>query len=140
MEILHPTAIQKIDEALHLVATASDFNQNIQFNDILKKINRVHDNVASIELTQIVRHLEKENFIEDLQQGGRVYIATFEGMLFYQQGGYHKRLETQTILEKRLKNVEKKSLFNTITITILTALITIGTCIQAWYYLLEIFS
>lgn len=85
---------------------------------------------------EAIRYLVDNKFIED---DGISLKLTFNGII-QSSVGFVNTLDLKETSSQRLYNVEKVQMFHLTWMTILTALIAVGTFVSMIYYLLEIFS
>jgi hypothetical protein len=103
------TSIQKLDKVLELFATSPSISDNLSMLESevdvkLKKEMKVE--IRWEEIMRILNKLVKEEYLEkeSNNQGGMLYRITFDGMLFYSQGGYRQKIEDEILERTRLKN------------------------------------
>jgi hypothetical protein len=94
------------------------------------------------ELISILRKLEKDEYIYIRGglwgDGTNIYLITFEGRIYLEQGGYTQQRIKENAENIRLNKIENNQRLHRVLITILTVVLAIGTSIAAVYYLHEL--
>jgi len=145
----HITPIhEKLDSVLSFFVTSPSAKGYSNLEFILKKL--WEENILTpegLEIQKILNKLIKDGYIdytehEVYEQTGsfagrkfeRVYSATWEGIYFYEIGGYRQSFNEK----KRLNNLETNVQKLNKRAYLLTLIIAIGTSIAAIYYFIEI--
>jgi hypothetical protein len=159
------TPIQLLDEVLTFICVKPIAKGNIEQGKLITELKKViplidiEDDFAS-QILRVFDKLEKENYIiceqrnvryNDLSGEGATrleycYRVTFDGKLFFEQGGYSKKYAHDESERNRLTALESSQLeYNeaqrkqAATLNKLTFWVAVGTLLAAVYYMTELY-
>jgi hypothetical protein len=134
--------IHKIDFNLNFFATSKMGQKYMPYLMILDVLH-----FPTNELTMILNKLVKDDCVarETITNAKSLeksidYRITFEGLLFYQQGGYEQELIRHRAENTRLDNIESSQRQFRRTQNVLLTLVAVGTLVAALYYSVELLN
>ena len=142
------TPIKKIDTVLAFFATNKVAELYMPYEVIITYcLNEDGSKFENNELVMILNKLQKDGYIlhdkgthPSTQKDRHLYYITFEGKVFYQQGGYGQQLINSASESIRAEIAEKTQKGNQLVLIWLTVILAVGALIAAWYYLTELWK
>ena len=133
-QILPGTPIHYLDTVLKYLATRAS-EASLQVWEVYKGLEREGFKFTESGVSIILDKIVKDEFA-GVYKGSSSYFfkITFEGLVFYEQGGYRKRLlkDSFSARQEELNKMNQKILFW------FTGIVAVGTFIAAIYYIIQI--
>jgi hypothetical protein len=105
------SSLKKLDTILTTLAISENYSQGLSINQLVLKTQ-----INFRDIMFILDKLKKDEYVTTLSLDGladispftnEMYLLTFEGLVFYESGGYQLKIERDKANEKRIIHNER---------------------------------
>jgi hypothetical protein len=131
--------IERLDKTLSFIA----YKKSVSSNDIMLEFQRLNTPAKElIDILIVLDKLKEDKYIKEvlLHANYGDFQITLQGEYFCQMGGYAQDQKEKNYQKNRLLKIEHNQYKLQITMNALTVILTIGTCVQAVFCIIQMFE